>query len=1101
MRYCVGIDVGLHSVGFSAIELDDSGFPKQLLNCMSLIHDAGLDPHSQKEAKTRKLVAGVARRTRRMYKARKKRLEALDSFLIDHGYPIVDLEKEPDRAGWHARAQLATAKIEDGNEAKKQLSIAVRHIARHRGWRNPYVPAEKLRVLREPSSGFVAIQERARELTGQPISADSTLAQLVVELPDQALKLRGEDGLLSERMHQQDFANEILRIASVQQLDTTFVNELISAVFAAKSPKGSAKEFVGHDELDPTQYRAWRATIPFQEYRIISLLANIRIKDTSPGSHGAQRPMTVEERQKAFKFLSTWYEKTPPTWEDVAQALGMDRGALRGTASTNDDGERVTSTPPINETDRAFRHCSIKPIREFWKNSSAGLRIALIRQFSNVDIPDDDAPETIAASTLIRNLSAEDLEKIEGIRLPDGRSAYSERTLSKLRDHILNNEADLHSARKAIFDIDDNWKPAAPPIAEPTGNPAVDRVLKAVNRWLLLAESRWGTPESINIEHMRDGFKSEYLARQIERDQARRFKRNRDNIQEMSTKLGIGGRPRRSEVLRFQAIQRQNGQCAYCGTTIDFKSAELDHIVPRAGVGATNARVNLLATCHSCNLEKGKTPFAVWASRTNRSGVSLEKAVERVRQWPTDPGLSARDMKNFQDQVILRLKRISEDEEIDARSKESVAWMANELRHRITGYFSTVANSDTDNPATPKIRVFRGSITAAARKASGIENSLRMHGGRAGKNRLDRRHHAIDASVVALMQDYVAQALAERDSLRSQEHMVGRPDPLYGPWKEYAGRSVEVKAVFNTWIKKMSALVPLLQEALDEDRIPVTENLRLRLGNSLVHEETVHPLTNLRLGDAIPVEIVDRAATPALWCALTREPDFDWKEGLPENPNRSIKVNGRRLNSEDSIQVFGCKAGAISVRGGYCELGGAFHHARLYRITNGKKISYAMMRVYTADLAKFRNEDLFDVELPPQSISVRQCEKKLRTAFRDGSAEYITWFVVGDELHFDARKVATGQASTFLSEFGDVRSWRVRGFYTDSRLRLKPNQFSAEGLMDDSNPDCRKIIDAPGWRPTVNRVFSLGTVTIVRRDAHGRARLASAEGLPTSVKV
>nr|WP_120492599.1 type II CRISPR RNA-guided endonuclease Cas9 [Corynebacterium lactis] len=1095
LRYVVGIDVGLFSVGFSAIEVDEVGMPIRLLNSMSLIHDSGLDPNNQKEAKTRKAVSGVARRTRRLYATRKKRLAALDSFLTKYNYPLVNLEKEADKIAWSARSTLATEKVETPEEMRKLLSIAIRHIARHRGWRNPYIPAERLCTQRQPSDKFKILERKAHEAAKKSIPSDPTLAQLVDALPNGATQLRGKNGFLSEALNQQDFANEILKIASMQELDPQFVHELLLKVFYAKSPKGLAEKFVGKDELDPSQPRAWRATIAFNEYRIISLLANVRIAD--PGSPtSAQRRLTVQERQKVFNLLNSWTKKNSPTWTDIAELLGIDRGALKGTASANDDGERMSAVPPINQTHQIMWNCQVKPLREFWRKGSAAMRSALISELSNVEAPEEESPEAISAASVIRALPPEEMEKLETIRLPHGRAAYSVKTLERIAGHILNNEADLHEARQAIFGVDNHWKPAAAPIAEPTGNPAVDRTLSAINRWLLLAEKRWGVPFSINIETARDGFKSASVARVIERGNNKRATRNLETRQEIAEKLGVEGRVRSSDMLRYQAIQRQNGQCAYCGTTITFKSAEMDHVVPRAGAGSTNRRNNLLAACHKCNLSKGKLPFAVWAA-SEKSGpnVSLQGAIDRVNQWPTDSGLTTREMKDFQQSVIKNLKRTSGDDKIDARSIESVAWMAIELRHRMIGHF------EKQGKLTPKVRVFSGAVTASARKAAGIEKQITMLGGGHGKNRLDRRHHALDAAVIALMTYTTAQTLLERESLRRAENTVQKPDADFGTWKEYRGRNQQNKYLFEQWNNRMRAAVPMLQEALDQNRIAVTQNLRLRLGNGQAHEAGIGKLVSAQVGDALPVDLIDRAASPALWCALTRLPDFDWKDGLPADSTRNIIVNGTHFGPNDRIEFFGVKAGAIAVRGGFAELGASFHHARLYRVPVGKRHAYCMMRVYTVDLVRHQHEDLFTVELLPQSISVRQCEAKLRKALREGTAEYITWFVVGDELHFDASKVATGQAETFLQEFGDIRSWTVKGFYSDSKLRLKPTVLSAEGITDDVDGDSIKIIDSPGWRPSINKVFGLGHVTIVRRDAHGRPRLSTRSNLPVSVQI
>ncbi|WP_298075496.1 hypothetical protein, partial [uncultured Corynebacterium sp.] len=53
-RYLVGIDVGIRSLGLAAIEVDKAGVPINVLNALSLVHDAGLDPNSSKKALTRK---------------------------------------------------------------------------------------------------------------------------------------------------------------------------------------------------------------------------------------------------------------------------------------------------------------------------------------------------------------------------------------------------------------------------------------------------------------------------------------------------------------------------------------------------------------------------------------------------------------------------------------------------------------------------------------------------------------------------------------------------------------------------------------------------------------------------------------------------------------------------------------------------------------------------------------------------------------------------------------------------------------------------------------------------------------------------------------
>ena len=53
LRYRVGIDVGPHSIGFCAVEVDESHMPIQLLNSMVHMHDSGIDPDENDKPITR----------------------------------------------------------------------------------------------------------------------------------------------------------------------------------------------------------------------------------------------------------------------------------------------------------------------------------------------------------------------------------------------------------------------------------------------------------------------------------------------------------------------------------------------------------------------------------------------------------------------------------------------------------------------------------------------------------------------------------------------------------------------------------------------------------------------------------------------------------------------------------------------------------------------------------------------------------------------------------------------------------------------------------------------------------------------------------------
>lgn len=1114
VRYRIGIDVGLKSVGFCAVEVDRNDQPVRLLNSMVFVHDAGVDPNARKSMETRKLTGGVARRTRRLYRTRRQRLANLDRVLSkEFGWPLPDFSsfKDP-REPWHVRAGLLDGYIADDEKRKEALSIALRHIARHRGWRNPYAKVETLLQPAEPSDFLEGLKERISTALKRTFPADATPGQLVdayLAHPDYVKepgtpKLRGPEGILKGKLHQSDNAEEIRRICEVQKIAPSERDRLIRAVFEAKSPKGSAKErgLVGYDEL-PGQgkhVRAEKAHPAFQKFRIVSVLANLRIREGRE-----ERPLTPDELDGLVDFIDQVSLKQEVTWQDLADNLGIERSDLRGTAKASFDGSPVLRNPPTDVTSEKIMACKVKWLKEWWKNADDEQRGYFVDAFSNSGGSEDGTDVNDEVAELLEQATEEDQLEFEKIALPQGRAAYSLDSLRRLTHRMLSEGVDLHTVRRLEFNVGDDWKPAVEPIGAPTGNPAVDRVLKQVSRWLHAATERWGEPTVINIEHARDGLGSELVAYKLMKANEKRRKANAAAVADMAQQLGLSGKVHRSDQIRYFALQRQNCQCLYCGAPITYATAEMDHIVPRADGSSTNDRSNLAAVCRTCNHMKGKIPFAAWASSDKANeGVSLQGALDRVKMWERDNGISPKQFKQFQREVSARLKSKKPDEDFDGRSMESVAWMAVELRTRIEGFYRS-----RNEELVPSVGVYRGQLTAEARKASGFENRVNLIGGR-GKTRFDRRHHAMDALVIALMNPSVSRTLALRLNMRDAQRLTGVEET----WKNFYGKPGEASQRFESWRESMLRGVELFNVALSDNAIPFLENKRLSMNSSAVHEDTLFSFSHARpvekgsktlkekgqqreLGSAISVELIDRAETSALWTALTRCPDFDPKKGLPENPSRSISVNGTRVGSTELVNFFGTSSACLKVRGGYVKLANSIHHARIYRI-DGKKTSYAMVRVFQVDLLRLKHQDLFTTPLKPSTISIRTAEAKIRRALADGTATQIGWLVEGDELQIDTSKYRGGFIGEVLERYPEARSWRVAGFPTPARLRLRPYLLSAEGLEKDADKAMKDLLEGNGWRPSVNVVFSSGTVKIVRRNCLAEPRYSSQASLPTS---
>ena len=1094
--YRVGIDVGRNSVGLCALAVDDAGMPIKFLNSSVFIHDAGVDPTAQKSGHSRKKVAGIARRTRRLYRNRRYRLRALDKFLVANGYPIVNLESFSDPyTPWKMRLQLLTEKLPEA-DMKVALSVAVRHIARHRGWRSPYEKVATLYQQKDPSDELLKLREKVLHATGVDTDEDVTPAELISEILGWG-KIRGEaaksksksseekssaaevERNFSGKLRQSDNANEIRKYGQIQGLDTDFVRALIDKVFYAKSPVGSAQGKIGHDSLPGQQHllRAEKADPIFQRYRIVSTLMNLRIKVAA----GEERSLDKEELLLVTEYLMNYSTESAPNWGEVAEKLGIERASLRGTATLGPDGERASLRPPINVTgQRILENKKSAALKSWWKEATPEEQSCLISLLSFAQNTAEDEPGYEGAFGFLQSLDDIELAELDTLELPAGRAAYSRESLMRLTNRMLEDGVDLYEARRLEFGVAEDWKPAADPIGEPVGNPGVDRVLKIVNRWLQNVTKKWGAPAVINIEHVREAFGSEEKAREYDREINRRYERNQKITADLLAEEPGMSRVDARDITKYLAVRRQDLQCLYCGDVITFSSAEMDHIIPRRGVGATNKRENLAAVCRQCNQKKSNIPLAVWVAKQSSPYITMDAIRERVYNWKNYDGLASKQWKTFKKDVLMRLGKMDADPEIDGRSMESVAWMARELQKRIEYFYR---ESGTE------VQVFRGQLTAEARKASGFEKRVQFIGG-SGKTRLGRRHHAMDAAVISLMDFNIATTLAERTNLRTMQRYRRRPET----WKTYAGRSEKMQLHYAQWQQKMEKLLEIFNELLREDLIPVMYPIRLQLGNSALHDANAEKLGYKVLGEAWSPTEVDRAVTPQMWTALTRLPEYSRESGLPEDSERCLRVKGQYFQASAALPILnGNKkdgfAAAIMLRGGAYSIGSNMHHGRIYRIP-GKTPSYGVLRVYSYDLQPYRKEDLFTVQLPDSSLSMRTADIKVRRAIENGSAEYLGWIVVGDEIEVDFsdpyfQKNAIGE---FLTQYPEIRRFRVIGFGDSTEIKIKPLLLAAEGLPADATKAEKKIIDWPGYRVAVNTLFSKAHPRIIRRNTLGEIR-------------
>lgn len=1097
INYRIGIDVGDRSVGLAAFEFDDNGFPLNKLAMVTYRHDGGLDPTTNKSPKSRKETAGVARRVRRMRRRRKERLSKLDAKLQALGYPVPSVEEPQTYEAWKSRALLTSEKIENKEELAEHLVRALRHMARHRGWRNPWWQFSQLDAAPVPSETMKDNLAHAQLLWPDQVDDETTVGELGALAANHDILLRprtsrkrekglhkkeGVRAVLDSKVRQEDLLAEIKKMWKVQGLPEEEYSVLAHALFDQTRPYVPAGN-VGRDPLPGQSHfpRAPRASLEFTEFRIRQAVADLRVR-----AKGGSLGLTSGQYIAAVNYLMNYAEPEPPTWGDLAEQIGVEPTRL--IAPVIDEVQ--LNRAPYNRSTYVFTKALPKSSEamKWWHTADVSLRSLLIMFLSDPTDEATTAADACGLSAIFESWPEKEREKLEGLDFESGRAAYSVPSLSKLNEYMAEHQANLHTARKAVFGVDDAWQPPRENLHEPTGQPSVDRVLTIVRRFVMACERKWGRPDRIVIEHARTGLMGPTQRSEVLRE----IQRNRSENERVRGELRADGmdNPTRFDVRRHRIVQNQGCKCLYCGAMITTKTAELDHIVPRAGGGSSRVD-NLVAVCRGCNADKGRIPFAVWATQTNRPNVSLEGALERLWEFDKVGVYKGVAGKRLKAQIARRLRQTEEDEPIDERSLESTAYSAVSIRHRLETYFNTSQGITREDDEFTYIDVYSGSLTRESRRAGEIDEQILLRG-QQDKNRFDVRHHAVDAAVMTLLNPSVARSLAQRKMLYTEARLGSRDTG----WRDFSGLEGESREEFIKWKQQCLVLSELIGEAISEDSIPVINPLRLSPKNGSVHKDTLEALQSKFLGEAWTADEINRVVDPSIYLGLMGQ--LGRAKGLEEDTQRSLDMAGRCLSADSEIKLFPGKAASIVAGTGAVKIGDSLHHARLYAWPTKKGYEVGMLRVFGAEFPwlfrEYGTRDALTVPIHPGSQSYRDMKDTLRKKLEAGEAKEIGWITQGDEIEIqvDAYIQEDDDLGRFINLIPEAR-WRVDGFFDNGRLRLRPIMLSYEEIPADYSEEAigseaslliRKILEK-GAIVTAGKVLGAQGSKVLRRNHLG----------------
>ena len=319
-------------------------------------------------------------------------------------------------------------------------------------------------------------------------------------------------------------------------------------------------------------------------------------------------------------------------------------------------------------------------------------------------------------------------------------------------------------------------------IANPTVHIGLNQVRVLVNQLI----RRYGHPDEIIVELARDLKQSKDQKAEDSKRQADNQNRNARIRKDIAPILGVAPeRVRYSDlqkVILWEELSRDvaDRRCPYSGVQIGLRmllseQVEVDHILPFSRTLDDSLNNKTVAMRQANRIKGNRTP---WEARHDFT----------AQGWATD------DMLARAEAISLRNKRYRFGEDGYQRwLKEDQDFLARALND--TRYLSRVAREYLSLICPTGTRVIPGQMTAMLRAKFGLNDILGLDG---EKNRNDHRHHALDASEIAVTDQGLLQRFANASASARELQLDKLVESMPLPWPTY--REHVQRAIDHIWV-------------------------------------------------------------------------------------------------------------------------------------------------------------------------------------------------------------------------------------------------------------------------------------------------------------
>lgn len=637
INYILGLDIGIASVGWAMVEIDEEENPIRLIDLgVRVFERAEVPKTGDSLAAARRLARSVRRLTRRrahrLLRARRllKREGVLQAADFDENGLIKSLPNTP----WQLRAAALDRKL-----TPLEWSAVLLHLIKHRGY-----------LSQRKNEGETADKELGALLKGVADNAHTlqigdfrTPAELALnKFEKESGHIRNQRGDYSHTFSRKDLQAELnLLFKKQKEFGNPHVSdglkEGIETLLMTQRPalSGDAvQKMLGHCTFEPTEPKAAKNTYTAERFVWLTKLNNLRILE-----QGSERPLTDTERAM---LMDEPYRKSKLTYAQARKLLDLDDTAFfKGLRYGKDNAEASTlmEMKAYHAISRALEKEGLKDKKSPLTLSpelqdEIGTAFSLFKTDEDITgrLKDRVQPEILEA--LLKHISFDKFVQIslKALRrivpLMEQGKRYDEACAEIYGDHYgkKNTEEEIY----------------LPPIpADEIRNPVVLRALSQARKVINGVVRRYGSPARIHIETAREVGKSFKDRKEIEKRQ----EENRKDREKAAAKFreyfpNFVGEPKSKDILKLRLYEQQHGKCLYSGKEINLGRlnekgyVEIDHALPfsRTWDDSFNNKVLVLG---SENQNKGnQTPYEYFNGKDNSREWQEFKARVETSRFP-----------------------------------------------------------------------------------------------------------------------------------------------------------------------------------------------------------------------------------------------------------------------------------------------------------------------------------------------------------------------------------------------------------------------------------------------------------------------------------